>query len=161
WPQINWNAKSQSIQEIANRLSLGLDAFTFIDDQPFERSEVAFAHPQVLCLDPVDLRSIPDMKRMRPRFVTDESSQRRMMYLGDVQRQTAEREFTGTSEAFLTTLGMAFTIARVGEDDLKRAEELTVRTHQLNTTGYTYSHEELDALRCSPDHLVLIGSLED
>jgi FkbH-like protein len=42
-----------------------------------------------------------------------------------------------------------------------RAEELTVRTHQLNTTGYTYSYEELDELRHSPNHLLLIAGLDD
>lgn len=47
------------------------------------------------------------------------------------------------------------------EGDLERAEELTVRTHQLNATGVTYSHEELDAFRCSDDHLLLVASLED
>jgi FkbH-like protein len=36
-----------------------------------------------------------------------------------------------------------------------------VRTHQLNTTGYTYSYEELDAFRQSPGHLLLIASLDD
>ena len=35
----------------------------------------------------------------------------------------------------------------LSEGDLERAEELTVRTHQLNTTGYTYSFEELDSLK--------------
>ncbi|HKV10475.1 MAG TPA: hypothetical protein VJ725_20205, partial [Thermoanaerobaculia bacterium] len=64
-------------------------------------------------------------------------------------------------EEFLATLGMIFTIAPCREEDLKRAEELTVRTNQLNTTGYTYSYEELDALRKSPRHKLLISSLED
>jgi predicted enzyme involved in methoxymalonyl-ACP biosynthesis len=45
---------------------------------------------------------------------------------------------------------MIFSIAPCKEEDLKRAEELTVRTNQLNTTGYTYSYEELDAFRQSP-----------
>ena len=53
------------------------------------------------------------------------------------------------------------TISQVGDSDLNRAEELTVRTHQLNTTGYTYSYEELDELRDSPDHLLLIAGLDD
>ena len=42
WPQINWNPKSESIKTISERLSLGLDSFAFVDDQPFEREEVAF-----------------------------------------------------------------------------------------------------------------------
>ena len=81
--------------------------------------------------------------------------------MSDERRQEAEREFTGTNEEFLAKLEMDFTISPVDDDDLKRAEELTVRTHQLNTTGYTYSYDELDELRHSPDHLLLIAGLDD
>ena len=49
----------------------------------------------------------------------------------------------------------------MNDEDLKRAEELTLRTHQLNTTGYTYSYERADELRHSPDHLLLIAGLDD
>ncbi len=56
---------------------------------------------------------------------------------------------------------MAFSIAPAQEDDLKRAEELTVRTHQLNTTGYTYSYDELNAFRQSDRHKLFIASLDD
>jgi FkbH-like protein len=161
WPEINWNPKSDSIKAIAENIKLGLDTFAFVDDQPFEREEVAFAHPKVLCIDAADLAGIPDLPRMHPRFITDESKVRRLMYLSDERRQVAEREFSGTNEEFLAKLNMVFTIAKVDDADLKRAEELTVRTHQLNTTGYTYSYEELDELRHSPDHLLLISGLDD
>jgi FkbH-like protein len=160
-PQINWGSKSDSVKAIAEQIKLGLDTFAFVDDQPFERGEVSFAHPEVLCLDAADLSNIPDLQRMHPRFITDESKQRRHLYQSDERRQEAEREFTGTNQDFLATLKMLFTISPVGDTDLKRAEELTVRTHQLNTTGYTYSYEELDALRHSPDHLLLIAELTD
>ena len=72
------------------------------------------------------------------------------MYQADIARNHDEAEFVGPKEEFLATLGMIFTIAPCREEDLKRAEELTVRTNQLNTTGYTYSYEELDELRQSP-----------
>ncbi len=45
YPQVNWNAKSASIERIAGKLNLGLDAFAFVDDQEFERAEVAAALP--------------------------------------------------------------------------------------------------------------------
>jgi FkbH-like protein len=45
--------------------------------------------------------------------------------------------------------------------DLQRAEELTRRTHQLNTTGYTYNYDELKAFIESDDHELWIASLED
>ena len=160
-PQINWNPKSDSVKAISENLRLGLDTFAFVDDQPFERAEVAYAHPKVLCIDAADLNSIPDIPRMHPRFITDESKVRRLMYLSDERRQDAEREFTGTNQEFLARLEMVFSISKVGDADLKRAEELTVRTHQLNTTGYTYSYEELDELRHSPNHLLFIAGLDD
>ncbi|HEU0300077.1 MAG TPA: hypothetical protein VFR37_11495, partial [Longimicrobium sp.] len=47
------------------------------------------------------------------------------------------------------------------EADLQRAEELTQRTNQLNTTGYTYDYAELNAFRTSPRHLLLVAGLED
>ena len=56
---------------------------------------------------------------------------------------------------------MKLTIKDLEEDDLKRAEELTVRTHQLNTTGYTYNYDELNEFRHSNNHKLLIAGLED
>ena len=83
------------------------------------------------------------------------------MYLSDIKRQQAEGEFIGPKEEFLATLGMHFTIAPALEADLRRAEELTLRTNQLNTTGYTYTYEELNELRQSERHKVLICGLTD
>ncbi|MCX4750476.1 HAD-IIIC family phosphatase [Kitasatospora sp. NBC_01287] len=160
-PQISWNPKSASIQRIATRLNLGLDAFAFVDDQAFELAEVAFALPQVTRVDAADLDEVLAGPRFRPRFVTDESARRRGMYRSQLEREDLEAGFTGTSEEFLASLDMTFTIAPARREDLQRAEELTVRTNQLNSTGRTYSYDELDALRESPDHLLLVASLTD
>lgn len=159
--QINWNSKAANIRAIATSINIGLDTVAFVDDEPFEREEVKHSLPEVLILDPVELESLIKRPEFNPLFVTDESVRRRGMYLADIQRKQAEEEFIGPSEEFLATLGMEFTIAAAQEEDLKRAEELTVRTHQLNTTGYTYSFEELNAFRKSPDHLLLIAGLDD
>jgi FkbH-like protein len=161
YPQINWNSKAASIARIAQDLNLALDAFAFVDDQPFEREEVAFSHPGVLCLDSALLDDLVDRPEFNPRFITEDSRLRRRMYQADIRRNREEAEYVGPKEEFLATLGMVFTIAPCREEDLKRAEELTVRTHQLNTTGYTYSYEELDALRQSSRHELLIASLAD
>jgi FkbH-like protein len=160
-PQINWNSKSSSIQAIAAAINIGIDSLAFIDDQPFELDEVQFTHPQVLCLDAAALDELLDMPQMMPRFITEDSANRRHMYLRDLERKQVEDNFVGTQEEFLASLNMKFSISRVGEGDLERAEELTVRTHQLNATGYTYSYEEMDALRKSDKHLLFIASLED
>jgi FkbH-like protein len=161
YPQINWNSKAASISQIAKDINIGLDTIAFVDDQPFEREEVAFSHDKVLCLDSALLDDLLDRAEFNPRFITDDSQQRRRMYMADIRRNREEEEFVGPQEEFLATLGMVFTIAPCREDDLQRAEELTVRTNQLNTTGYTYSYEELDELRKSLRHKLLVSSLED
>ncbi|CAK8716904.1 N-acetyltransferase domain-containing protein [Candidatus Electronema halotolerans] len=161
YPQINWNSKADNIRTIAEKLNIGIDTFAFIDDQAFEREEVNFSLPEVLCLDAADLVKVPELARMHPRFITEDSAKRRQMYLSDQRREAVEEEFVGPKEEFLATLNMVLTIAPAQEEDLKRAEELTVRTHQLNTTGDAYSYEELDRFRQSEDHILLIAGLED
>jgi FkbH-like protein len=161
YPQINWNSKAASLTQIAQDLNISLDAIAFVDDQPFEREEVAFTHANVLCLDSALLDDLLDRPELNPRFVTEDSKVRRRMYQADISRNREEAEYVGPKEEFLATLGMVFSIAPCREEDLQRAEELTVRTNQLNSTGYTYSYDELDELRRSPRHRLLISSLED
>lgn len=161
YPQINWNTKSTSIKKIAELINIGTDTLAFVDDQPFEREEVQFSIPQVLCIDAADITGILDMPEMHPKFITEDSRLRRQMYLSDITRNKAEENFEGPQEQFLSSLNMVFTISNAKESDLQRVEELTVRTHQLNTTGYTYSYEELDSYRSSGSHKLLIAGLDD
>ena len=160
-PQITWSPKSDSVSRIAKALNIGIDAIAFVDDQPFELAEVAHAHPGVLCVDTADVDTALRGPAFQPRFVTAESQVRRDMYQAATRRDDAERDFDGTSEDFLATLDMEFTVRAACRDDLRRAEELTVRTNQLNSTGRTYSYEELEALLDSDDHLLLVASLTD
>ncbi|NJP18562.1 MAG: HAD-IIIC family phosphatase [Hydrococcus sp. CRU_1_1] len=161
YPQIDWNSKVSSIQEIAKSLNIGIDTIAFIDDQLFELEEVAFSLPEVLCINAIELERVLELPEMNPRFITEDSQKRRLMYISDRDRNKVESEFTGTKEEFLATLNMHFTISSAQEEDLQRAEELTVRTNQLNTTGYTYSYNELNQLRLSENHKLLIASLDD
>jgi FkbH-like protein len=161
YPQINWGSKADSVAKIAEKLNLGLDTFAFIDDQPFERDEVEHAHPEVLTIDADEAGALPEWDVFTPRFVTPESAKRRQMYQSEIQRTEVEESFDRPKEEFLATLDMEFTIKGASEDDLQRAEELTVRTNQLNATGYTYSYDELDAFRRSDDHALLVTRLDD
>jgi len=161
YPQIGWSAKSAGLQKIISAINIGADAAAFIDDQPFEREEVSHSLPDVLTLDALDLEGLIDRPEFNPRFITDESSLRRHMYQADATRNLSQEEFEGPEEEFLASLGMKFTLAPAREEDLQRAEELTVRTNQLNATGVTYAYDELNTFRKSPDHLLLVASLDD
>ena len=82
------------------------------------------------------------------------------MYLSDIKRNEVEAAFDGPNEEFLETLGMELRFTR-RPWMIARAEELTVRTHQLNTTGYTYSYDELNFFRQSECHTLLVANLDD
>lgn len=161
YPQINWNSKAFSIQQVAQSINIGTDTIAFIDDQAFEREEVHFSLPDVLCIDAANLEQLLDMPEMMPRFITEDANQRRLMYLSDIKRKQEEEAFVGTPVEFLATLNMNLTIAPAQESDLQRAEELTLRTNQLNTTGYTYSYNELNHFRQSEQHKLLVVRLDD
>ena len=161
YPQINWNSKAQSIKSIAKGINIGIDTLAFIDDQSFEREDVKFSCPEVLTIDAADYQKLTDMEELTPRFITDDSKKRRLMYLSDLHRKSDEDVFEGSNEEFLATLDMKLTIAPVQAGDLERVEELTLRTNQLNSTGFTYDFDELSSFITSEKHTFLIASLDD
>ena len=161
WPQIHWGPKSASVAAIAQAINIGLDTLAFIDDQPYERDEVAQTYPELLCLDVTQAGQILQMPEFMPHFITDESKQRRAMYRQDAVRQELEDNFAGPKEEFLAELNMVFSITYADEIDLCRLQELTARTNQLNTTGRIYSYDELDALRQSAQHDLWVAALDD
>lgn len=161
YPQIHWHAKSYSIKKIAESINIGIDTLAFIDDQEFERNEVNFSHPEVLCIDGRTLDNILKMDELNPTFITIDSKNRRQMYQNDIHRNQIEEDFSGTKEEFLETLNLEMKITLAQEEDLKRVEELTVRTSQLNSTGLVYSYDELKSLLDSPNHLIYVVQLDD
>ncbi len=161
YPEIHWNTKSESMAAIKNKLNIGTDSFLFIDDQPFERDEVATAFPEIETRDAINCTELLHYKRLQPKFITKDSARRRQMYLEDMQRNMDEVAYTGPKHDFLGQLKMEFTISAAGQEDLERAEELTIRTNQLNATGRTYDYQELQGFMKSTSHLLLVCELTD
>lgn len=161
YPQINWNAKSSSILEIKNALNIGMDTIVFIDDQGNERDEVVFMHPEVETIDARHYKQLIHLPRLNPKIITDDSARRRAMYIAQQERQDSEKAYIGPRTDFLNTLNATFTISLATIDDLQRAEELTIRTNQLNSTGIQYSYEELLELMNSQNHKLWICGCKD
>ena len=160
-PQIGWGKKSQSVLQIISDLGIKAENVAFLDDSPFERDEVAFSVPHVRVFDAAQVNLLADMSAFIPTFITEDAQNRRAMYRADFARRTDEKAWSGSEESFLQTLNMHLNIQPVTEQDLRRVYELTVRTHQLNSTGYTYDYDELVRLVQSPTHIFLIASLTD
>lgn len=156
YPEINWNAKSKSIAAIRANLNIGMDTFMFVDDEPYERDEVKSEHPKITCIEASDYLELPHHSRLNPRFVTHDSKRRRLIYLQDQKRRCDEIKFNGPKTVFLKSMNIEVTIHEATEKDLERAEELTVRTNQLNATGQTYSYDELKVYMESDIHKLIV-----
>lgn len=161
YPEINWNPKSDSVGKIVKHLNIGMDTILFIDDSEFERNEVTSVYPEVMTDDGADLVKLLSNEILNPEYTTIDARNRRQMYLESIKRNCVEESFIGTNEEFLKSIDMRFCIRQAREDDLNRVQELTVRTHQLNSTGVTYSFEELDEYRKSGDHKLYVCELID
>lgn len=133
----------------------------FIDDQPYELEEVRYHIPEIATIAADRVGTLLEQPRFMPRFITQDSGRRRQMYREDMQRAELEHQYAGPQHEFLSTLQLELEISRMSEEDLQRAEELTLRTHQLNSTGYTYDYEELLAFMQADDYELWIVSLKD
>ncbi|MER5206200.1 HAD-IIIC family phosphatase [Streptomyces sp. NPDC002825] len=160
-PRIGWGRKSDSVKEIIDELGFAESAVAFIDDQPYERAEVAHVLPQVRCYPAEEASSLTELPEFTPAMVTADASQRRAMYQARIRREADRAAYQGPDEDFLRSLGLEMEILRAGDEELARVEELTLRTSQMNATGIHYSQEALRAFIADPDHEVLVVTLED
>ncbi|HEY4032081.1 MAG TPA: HAD-IIIC family phosphatase [Caulobacteraceae bacterium] len=145
FPKISWGPKSEAIREIIAEMDVGADTFAFIDDQPFERGEVAELLPEVTVFADTEMAALPD----HPRFdvpVTPESGKRRSMYQTEEKRQAARQGSALDYAEFLRACGIALTVGRLTPRNLLRMYELSQRTNQLNFSGLRYGQAELEAL---------------
>lgn len=161
YPQICWKLKSESVRKIQEQINIGMDTMAFIDDQRFELEEVTFSCPEVLCINASEISELLDREEFQPRFITADSKNRRKMYMNDIKRKEEEEVFEGSASEFLKSLNIDIEVAYATVEDLKRVEELTIRTHQLNSTGYTYTYNELCKLTNDECHKLLVVSMKD
>jgi methoxymalonate biosynthesis protein len=160
-PQIGWHAKSESVRAIADGLNFALTTIAFIDDQPAERAEVAYHHPEVRCYDATRAAELTTLPEFSPAVVTVDAARRRGMYQAGFRRTAERAEFAGPDQEFLRSLDLVMEIKRADDADLSRVEELTFRTSQMNATGVHYSDADLRGLIADPEHEVLVVTLAD
>lgn len=152
YPQISWDPKSAAIQAIAQSLDIGLDTFVFIDDQPFERAEVAERLPTVRVLPETAISTLLE----NPWFdlpVTSESVNRRSMYQAEQQRKSTFETSVTDYLDFLRGCALELQVSPLSKTIMERAHELSQRTNQLNVSGRRYARDELLAIEANNGNL--------
>jgi FkbH-like protein len=159
--ECGWGAKSQALTRIAAGLGIGTDALAFVDDDPYERAEVAAALPEVMVLSPEDAAEAPGWPEFSPPVVTDEARRRGQMYAARRRRSAAERGFPGTREQFLASAGTRVGIASAAAEDLPRLHELAARTRQFNSAAMAPAETDFAALLAQEGTDVITVRLRD
>lgn len=157
----DWTAKSSAVGSILAELGLEPGEAAFVDDDAMERAEVSFGLPEVLVLEPGDMSGAAQWPQFSPPVITDEARRRGELYLGRRARQEEARAFGGSREEFLRRSRTEVRIAPARAADVSRLHELSVRTHQFNSTGVEVSAADLAGLLGSPDRRVVTVRLSD
>jgi FkbH-like protein len=141
-PQINWSPKSESVRTIARRLNIGIDTLAFVDDNPFELTEVGSAIPEVTCINVKDVDGLFSDERFQGSNTADAKS-RRHYYQEAITREDTQTEFGDDYLRFLAHCEIRLEIRGCREEDFDRVAELVQRTNQLNFSGRKYDRQEL------------------
>ncbi len=140
--QCTWGPKSAAVEAILGDLGLTPDEAAFVDDDPLERGEVGFALPEVLVLAPEDLAEAAGWPQFSPPVVTEEARRRGELYVQRRARQEEAAAFGGSADDFLRYCGTEVRLADATPADWPRLHELSVRTHQFNSSGVPVSPED-------------------
>ena len=159
--ECGWGRKSDAVRRIVEDLGLAADAVAFVDDDLYERAEVSFAVPEALVLSPEDMADAVGWPEFSPAIVTAEARRRGEMYAERRRRQEEARAFGGSRDAFLVYCGTQVVIGPATAADVPRLHELSVRTHQFNTTGEAVSEAEVMSWLASAEHQVTAVRLAD
>lgn len=148
--RLNWESKGLNLASIAAQLSLGLDSFLFVDDNPKECAEVEQAVPEVSSIAlPADVQTIPHFLRHVWAFdhpvVTAEDRKRSDSY-AQVAEFGNEIRRARSLEDFMASLDLRVAISPVSPTNLARAAQLTQRTNQFNLTSIRRSETEIRSL---------------
>ncbi|WP_037607977.1 HAD-IIIC family phosphatase [Streptacidiphilus rugosus] len=155
----NWNPKDGNLRDIADRLNLGVDSFVFVDDSPFETGLVASSLPEVAVVR-LDEEPALHIERLLAdgwfdvRELTAEDRERAALYRVESDRQDL-LDSSGSMEEYLDKLGVRVQVSAVGDGDLARVAQLTLRTNQFNLTTERLQPAEVRARIDDPEHLVV------
>ena len=146
--RVNWRPKSENIRSLAAELSVGLDSFIFLDDNPMETAEVEAHCPGVLAL------TLPVARDLIPHFldhlwafdqsgVTAEDRNRTGMYRENTLRRGALAESLSYAD-FLRGLELEVEIRELdGAAEIERAAQMMQRTNQFNFTTRRFTAPQI------------------
>jgi HAD superfamily phosphatase (TIGR01681 family) len=157
--QANWSDKATNIQAIAKKLSLGLNSFVSVDDNPFERKLVRKMLPQAavpeMPADPVlYTRTLSAAGCFEAAAFSEEDLNRASYFDGNARRaalqknvlvglwhgQTSEFIFFGFPAGLRAFGGDADVVSRRNEHVARQIESLALDTGRVESQDHGFGH---------------------
>ena len=163
--QANWNDKATNIQAIAEELSLGLDSFVFLDDNPAERGLVRELLPQVavpeLPEDPSGYaRTLAAGGYFESVAFATEDLKRAGFYQDNAKRASLQKQVGGV-DAYLASLDMTIHFQPFDAKGRARIVQLINKSNQYNLTTRRYTEPEILDAELDPEVFTLQVRLTD
>lgn len=144
--KVNWENKFENIKKIAQSLKLSLESLVFIDDSPFEITQIQSFLPDVTSIL-FNLKTIyENLSSFCLSFKYDQENikKRHQTYQNDIKRASFASRYDNYDE-FLKALEMTIIIENANIADYGRISELSQRTNKC-TNGTRYTISELKYL---------------
>jgi FkbH-like protein len=163
--QANWNDKATNIQAIADELALGLEAFVFADDNPFERQLVRQKLPQVAVPEmPADpalyARTLSAAGYFEAGVFSQEDLRRADYYAGNARRAALQKQ-VGDIREYLASLNMEIVFQPFDETGRARITQLINKSNQFNLTTRRYTEAEVARVEIDPTCFAMQVRLSD
>ncbi|MDB4933807.1 MAG: FkbH like protein [Labilithrix sp.] len=161
----NWNPKHENIRQIAEELSLGIDSFVFVDDNPAERAIVQGQLPMVVVPDVgSDVARYAGIIQAGRYFematVSKEDLGRAEAYAANAARTAVQAKFENYGD-YLDSLQMTAEIGAFKPVYLERITQLINKTNQFNLTTRRYTFAEIEQIANDPSYVSIYGRLTD
>jgi FkbH-like protein len=166
--RVDWGDKAANIAAIADELSLGLDAFVLLDDNPVERALVAEVLPDVA------VPELPERPELLARWfvrdvvfpyfpklrVLDADRAKTESYRARSERARTEATATDLT-SFLQGLEIQLDLRVDDEYLVERAAQMTQKTNQFNLTTRRCTPGEIQAMVDDDRHAVVTVGYTD
>ncbi|HEX6127003.1 MAG TPA: HAD-IIIC family phosphatase [Pyrinomonadaceae bacterium] len=161
----NWEPKAANLIEMAEELSLGLDSFIFVDDNPAEIEIVKQFAPDVTTIllsdDPAEyVRQLQESRLFERSAITREDAERTQQYKNEADRRRLEKTAVDM-DSYLESLDMVATIRDFDRLDLPRIAQLINKSNQFNLTTKRRTEAEIESLMADPDYVGFTVRLAD
>ncbi len=160
----NWEPKDRNLAELADELTLGIDSFVFVDDNPAEREIISKQFPGVSVpnIDKPEnyIKVLDHSGYFEVTTLSQEDMKKTEMYHAKAEANKAKAAFSDYGE-YLDSLEMTAEVGDFKPLMIQRVAQLTNKSNQFNLTTLRCTEDDIRKMMDDPDYLCFCGRLTD